>query len=76
MNLIKLVANKNSCESCIVIRQKIESHNNFVIFDKHSLNLIWSDFVQFFVFTTKLNISWLFYATLVSDQWFMCFLSN
>ncbi len=31
MNLIKFVANKNSCESCIVIKQKIESHNNFVI---------------------------------------------
>ncbi len=45
MNLIKLVAKKNSCESCIVIKQKIESHNNFVILDKHFLNLMWSDLV-------------------------------
>ncbi len=42
MNLIKFVANRNLCESCIVIKQKIESYNNFVIFDKHSLNLMWS----------------------------------
>jgi hypothetical protein len=40
MNLIKLIANKNLCKSCIVIKQKIESHNNFVIFDKHFLNLM------------------------------------
>jgi hypothetical protein len=45
MNLIKSVANKNSCESCIVIKQKVESHNNFVILDKHFLNLMWSDLV-------------------------------
>ncbi len=49
MNLIKFVANKDFCEFCIVIKQKAESHNNFVIFDKHSLNLMWSDFVQSFV---------------------------
>jgi hypothetical protein len=55
MNLIKLIANKNSCESCIVIKQKIESHNVFVIFDKHSLNLMWSDLVQFFVFNDKIK---------------------
>jgi hypothetical protein len=55
MNLIKLVANKNSCESCIVIKQKVESHNNFVILDKHSLNLIWSDLVQSFVFNDKVK---------------------
>jgi hypothetical protein len=55
MNLIKLVANKNSCESCIVIKQKVESHNNFVILDKHSLNLMWSDFVQSFVSHDKIK---------------------
>jgi hypothetical protein len=76
MNLIKLVANKNSCESCIVIKQKIVSHNNFVILDKHFLNLMWSDLVQFFFFTTKSNTSRLFYAILLSDQWSMCFVSN
>jgi hypothetical protein len=46
MNLIKSIVDKNFCESCIIIKQKIESHNNFVILDKHSLNLIWSDFVE------------------------------
>ncbi len=55
MNLIKFVANKNSCKSCIVIKQKVESHNNFVIFDKHSLNLKWSDLVQSFVFNDKIK---------------------
>jgi hypothetical protein len=45
MNLIKLIANKNFCESCIVIKQKAESHNNFVILDKHFLNLMWNNFV-------------------------------
>jgi hypothetical protein len=55
MNLIKFVANKNSCESCIVIKQKIKSHNNFVIFDKHFLNFVWSDLVQSFVFNDKIK---------------------
>jgi hypothetical protein len=55
MNLIKFVANKNSCESCIMIKQKIESHNNFVIFDKHFLNLMWNDLVQSFVFYDKIK---------------------
>jgi hypothetical protein len=55
MNLIKFVANKNSCESCIVIKQKVESHNNFVILDKHFLNLMWNDFVQSFVFHDKIK---------------------
>jgi hypothetical protein len=55
MNLIKFVANKNSCESCIVIKQKIESHNNLVILDKYSLNLMWSDLVQSFVFNDKVK---------------------
>jgi hypothetical protein len=38
-----------------VIKQKVESHNNFVIFDKHLLNLMWSDFVQSFVFNDKVK---------------------
>ncbi len=63
MNLIKLVANKNSCESCIVIKQKIESHNNFVIFDKHFLNLVWSDLVQFFLFNDKVK----YFVTFLCD---------
>jgi hypothetical protein len=45
MNLIKLIANRVFCESCIVIKQKVESHNNLVILDKHFLNLMWSDLV-------------------------------
>jgi hypothetical protein len=53
MNFIKFVANKNLCEFCIVIKQKIEAHNSFVIFDKHSLNLMWSDLVQSFVLHDK-----------------------
>jgi hypothetical protein len=55
MNLIKFVANKNSCKSCIMIKQKIELHNNFVILDKHFLNLMWSDLVQSFVFNDKIK---------------------
>jgi hypothetical protein len=46
MNLIKSIVNKDFCELCIIIKQKIESHNNFVILDKHSLNLMWSDLVE------------------------------
>ncbi len=63
MNLIKLIADKNFCESCIVIKQKIESHNNFVIFDKHFLNLMWSDLVQFFVFNDKIK----YFVTFLCD---------
>jgi hypothetical protein len=55
MNLIKFIANKNLCESCIVTKQKIESHNNLMIFDKHFLNLMWSDLVQFFIFNNKIK---------------------
>jgi hypothetical protein len=62
-NLIILIANKNFCESCIVIKQKVESHNNFVIFDKHSLILMWSDFVQFFVFNDKIK----YFVTFLCD---------
>jgi cytidylate kinase len=63
MNLIKLITNKNFCESCIVIKQKIESHNSFVIFDKHFLNLMWSDLVQFFVFNDKIK----YFVTFLCD---------
>jgi hypothetical protein len=63
MNLIKSVANKNFCESYIVIKQKTESHNNFVILDKHSLNLIWSDFVQSFIFNDKIK----YFVTFLCD---------
>jgi hypothetical protein len=68
MNLIKFVANKNSCESCIVIKQKVESHNDFVILDKHFLNLSWSDLVQSFVFNDKVK----YFVTFLCDfikQW-------
>ncbi len=63
MNLIKFIANKNFCESCIVIKQKIKSHNNFVIFNKHFLNLIWNDLVQFFVFNDKIK----YFVTFLCD---------
>jgi hypothetical protein len=63
MNLIKFVANKNLCESCIVIKQKVESHNSLVIFDKHSLNLMWSDLVQSFVFNDKIK----YFVTFLCD---------
>jgi hypothetical protein len=46
MNFIKSIVDKKFCESCIIIKQKIESHNNFVIFDKHFWNLMWSNFVK------------------------------
>jgi hypothetical protein len=38
---------------CIIVKQKIESHNNFVIFDKHLLNLMWSDLVESSIFNDK-----------------------
>jgi hypothetical protein len=53
MNFIKSIVDKNFCESCIIIKQKIESHNNLVIFDKHFLNLMWSDFVEFSISNDK-----------------------
>jgi hypothetical protein len=55
MNLIKLVMHKKSCKFCIVIKQKFESHKNFVIFDKHFLNLMWSDFIESFVLNDKIK---------------------
>jgi hypothetical protein len=63
MNLIKSVANRNFCESCIVTKQKVESHNNFMIFHKYFLNLIWSDFVQSFVFNDKIK----YFVTFLCD---------
>jgi hypothetical protein len=38
-----------------VIKQKVESHNSFVIFDKHFLNMMWSDLVQLLVFNDKIK---------------------
>ncbi len=63
MNLIEFIANKNLCESCTIIKQKVESHNNFVIFDKQFLNLIWSDLVQFFVLNDKIK----YFVTFLCD---------
>jgi hypothetical protein len=63
MNLIKSIKNKNFCVSCIVTKQKTESHNNFVILDKHSLNLVWSDLVQSFVFNDDVK----FFVTFLCD---------
>ncbi len=63
MNLIKFVVHKKSCESCIVIKQKFESHKSFVIFDKHSLNLMWSDFVESFVSNDKIK----YFVTFLCD---------
>jgi hypothetical protein len=53
MNLIKSIVDRDFCESCIIVKQKIESHNNLVIFDKHSLNLMWSDLVELSIFNDK-----------------------
>jgi hypothetical protein len=53
MNLFKLVVDKDFCVSCIIIKQKVESHDNFVILDKHSLNLVWSDFVESLISNDK-----------------------
>jgi hypothetical protein len=65
MNLIKFVVNKEFCESCIVIKQKFESHKSFVIFDKHSLNLMWSDLVESFVSKNKIKYFGRFCATFI-----------
>jgi hypothetical protein len=63
INLIKLIANKNLCKSCIVIKQKVESHNSLVILDKHFLNLMWSDLVQSFVLNDKIK----YFVTFLCD---------
>jgi hypothetical protein len=46
-----------------VIKQKIESHNNLVIFDKHLLNLMWNDLVQILVFNDKIK----YFVTFLCD---------
>jgi hypothetical protein len=63
MNLIKFVVQKESCESCTVTKQKFESHKSFVIFDKHSLNLMWSDLVKSFVSNDKIK----YFVTFLCD---------
>jgi hypothetical protein len=63
MNFIKLIVDKDFCESCIIIKQKIESHNNFVIFDKHFLNLMWSDFVKSSISNDKIR----YFVTFLCD---------
>ncbi len=63
MNLIKSVADRNLCESCIVTKQKAEPHNSLVILDKHSLNLVWSDLVQSFVLNDKIK----YFVTFLCD---------
>jgi hypothetical protein len=55
INLIKFIINKNFCVLCIIIKQEIEFYNNFVIFDKHFLNLTWSDFVEFSILNDKIR---------------------
>jgi hypothetical protein len=54
---------KKSCKSCIVVKQKFESHKSFVIFDKHFLNLIWSDLIEFFVSNDKIK----YFVTFLCD---------
>jgi hypothetical protein len=63
MNLFKFVVDKNFCVSCIIIKQKIEFYNNFVIFDKHSLNLMWNDFVEFSISNDKIR----YFVTFLCD---------
>jgi hypothetical protein len=63
MNFIKSIVDKNFCELCIIIKQKIESHNNFVIFDKHSLNLMWNDLVE----SSILNDKTRYFVTFLCD---------
>jgi hypothetical protein len=63
MNFIKSIVDRNFCESCIIIKQKIESHNNFVIFDKHFLILMWSDFVEFSISNDKIR----YFVTFLCD---------
>jgi hypothetical protein len=53
MNFIKSIVDRDFCESCIIIKQKIESHNNLVIFDKHFLYLMWSDLVELSILNDK-----------------------
>jgi hypothetical protein len=63
MNFIKLIIDKNFYELCIIIKQKIESHNNFVIFDKYFLNLMWSDLVESSISNNKIR----YFVTFLCD---------
>ncbi len=63
MNLIKFVVQRKSCESCIVTKQKFESHKSLVILDKHSLDLMWSDLVESFVSNDKIK----YFVTFLCD---------
>jgi hypothetical protein len=54
MNLFQFVVDKNFCLSCIIIKQKIKFHNNFVIFNKHFLNLMWNNFVESSILNDKI----------------------
>jgi hypothetical protein len=63
INLIHSIVDRDFCESCIIVKQKIESHNNFVIFDKHSLNLMWSDLVELSIFNDKIR----YFVTFLCD---------
>ncbi len=53
MNLFKFVVDKRFCVFCIIIKQKIEFHDNFVILDKYFLNLMWSDLIEFSILNDK-----------------------
>ncbi len=63
MNLFKSVVHKNLCVFYIIIKQKIEFHNNFVILDKYFLNLMWSDFVEFSISNDKIR----YFVTFLCD---------
>jgi hypothetical protein len=63
MNLIKSIVDKDFCESCIIIKQKIELNNNFVIFDKHFFNLMWNDFVESSISNDKIR----YFVTFLCD---------
>ncbi len=63
MNFIKSIVDRNFCESCIIIKQKVESHNNLVIFDKHFLNLVWSDLVESSISNDKIR----YFVTFLCD---------
>ncbi len=53
MNLFKFIVDKDSCVFCIIIKQKIEFHNNFVILNRYFSNLMWNNFVEFSISNDK-----------------------
>jgi hypothetical protein len=63
INLFKFVVDKDFCVLCIIIKQKIEFYNNFVIFDKYFLNLMWSDFIEFSISNDKIR----YFVTFLCD---------